>query len=79
MIKRHLGQILADAPADREAVGGERRWVLSWRLIITWQCPLMYVAYSFIYYFVGLSVVVCSPLVFQPWGPNSYVSLPQLC
>ncbi len=78
-IKRHLSQILAHVPADREAVGDSRRWVLSWKRVFIWQCPLMYVAYAIVYFFIGLSVVVCSPLVFQPWGPNSYVSLRPLC
>lgn len=49
-------------------------WKISWRSIFTWQCPMMFIAYSTLFYIVGLSVVVLTPLIKEDWGENSYVS-----
>lgn len=74
-MRRHLGQILVEvggSEGETEAGGGV--WTLSWRLVFTWQCPMMFIAYSTLFYIVGLSVVVLTPLVREDWGEDSYVS-----
>ena len=76
-LERHLGQLLIPV-----AVGGseERQqsvvvYQKSWKQIFTWQVPMMFVGYSFLFYFIGLTVVVCTPLIKQTeWGPDGYVS-----
>jgi hypothetical protein len=81
-IERHLSQILAkkDLPLpgpheNENAVEFPYKWQLSWRMIFTWQCPMMFIGYSFLFYFIGLTVVICSPLVYRvAWGPEIYVS-----
>lgn len=74
-MRRHLGQILIEvAGSESEAVAGGGVWVLSWRLVFTWQCPMMFIAYSTLFYIVGLSVVVLTPLIKEDWGENCYVS-----
>ncbi|KAK3690092.1 hypothetical protein B0T22DRAFT_462978 [Podospora appendiculata] len=84
MMRRHLSQILYEkkgprgsTPADGEAatVGSGSQWVLSWRQVFAWQCPMMFIAYSTVFYMVGLTVVVCTPLIWEDWGPNSYMAV----
>jgi hypothetical protein len=79
-IERQLSQILAREDVrrlspDEDAVEYPYKWQLSWRMIFTWQCPMMFIGYSFLFYFIGLTVVICSPLIYRvAWGPPIYVS-----
>ncbi|KAK3384943.1 hypothetical protein B0H63DRAFT_522291 [Podospora didyma] len=89
VMERHLNQILGRRQSILPAVrhddvggddndnmpGGELTWVLNWRLIFSWQCPMMFIAYSTLFYLVGLSVVAGTPLIAEEWGPSSYVSV----
>ncbi|KAF2176807.1 hypothetical protein K469DRAFT_755439 [Zopfia rhizophila CBS 207.26] len=83
-IKRHLNQLLVECPSrprnsDEAAQEYLQQWQLSWKLIFTWQCPMMFFGYSFLCYFIGLTVVVCTPLVNkEKWGPNIYVAVTYL-
>lgn len=66
-VRRHLGQLFCEV---------DGQWRLSWRMIFTWQVPMMFIGYSFLFYFIGLTVVVCTPLIRrEEWGPNIYVSI----
>ena len=73
-MRRHLGQILVEVGESESEAGAGGVWMLSWRLVFTWQCPMMFIAYSTLFYIVGLSVVVLTPLIREDWGENSYVS-----
>ncbi|KAK3321927.1 hypothetical protein B0H66DRAFT_183417 [Apodospora peruviana] len=81
-MRRHLSQILYERKRD-DCVSDEAgvtsssspSFSLSWRLLFTWQCPMMFIAYSTLFYVIGLTVVVCTPLIWEPWGPNSYTAI----
>ncbi|KAK3947688.1 hypothetical protein QBC32DRAFT_223631 [Pseudoneurospora amorphoporcata] len=54
----------------------EWRWTFSWRVMFVWQCPIMLITYSTVFYMVGLFVVVCTPVLeTRKWGPDSYVAV----
>lgn len=83
-IERQLSQLLTRGSARRRegrdsegnATEHMSEWQFSWRLIFTWQCPMMFIGYSTLFYFIGLTVVVCSPLIYgKPWGPEIWVSV----
>ncbi|KAK3376798.1 hypothetical protein B0T24DRAFT_229707 [Lasiosphaeria ovina] len=91
VMTRHLGQVLGRAKrkgagaatGDGEAAGQDLSytdgWVLNWRLIFNWQCPMMFIAYSTLFYMVGLTVVACTPLLTEEWGnTDTYVSVAYL-
>ena len=77
-IERHLSQLLISRPrTDGTSEHGQSslQWERCWKQIFTWQVPLMFVAYSFLFYFIGLTVVVCTPMFDgTEWGPKYYVS-----
>ncbi|KAM7192144.1 hypothetical protein V8F20_008979 [Naviculisporaceae sp. PSN 640] len=84
VLKRHLRQILYEFQEVKQTVRDEEvrqdrqeetKWNISWRSIFTWQCPMMFIAYSTLFYIVGLSVVVLTPLIKEDWGDNSYVAV----
>jgi len=88
VLRRHLSQILAEkqptvispsqgveaAHGSFQYGRGDASWEISWRLIFSWQCPMMFIGYSTLFYMIGLSTVVCTPLFQEEWGPNCYVS-----
>ena len=50
-------------------------WRPKWKMVFLWQCPQMFMSYSFILYLAGLILLVCTPLIKgQKWGPESNVS-----
>ncbi|KAJ6258791.1 hypothetical protein Dda_6845 [Drechslerella dactyloides] len=51
-----------------------RGWRVSWQMIFVWQIPMMAVGYSFLFYIIGLTVLIITPLIKEPWGDNSKVS-----
>ncbi|KAM7218863.1 hypothetical protein V8F06_005743, partial [Rhypophila decipiens] len=85
LMRRHLAQIVYEVPVVQSWSGEEQQngrgtestadWKISWRSIFTWQCPMMFIAYSTLFYIVGLSVVVLTPLIKEDWGENSYVAV----
>ncbi len=64
-MERHLSQLLIPRSAGGTSETGDAalEWQRSWKQIFTWQVPLMFVAYSFLFYFIGLTTVVCAPLI----------------
>ena len=76
-MERHLSQLLIPRSAGGTSETGDAalEWQRSWKQIFTWQVPLMFVAYSFLFYFIGLTTIVCAPLInWTEWGPEIYVS-----
>lgn len=79
-LRRHLGQILVERPVRRggsvETTGEiPPQWSISWRLIFAWQCPMMFFGYSTLLYFIGLTVIVCTPLIQERSGPTVKVGV----
>ena len=37
-------------------------FVPKWKMMFTWQCPMMFMAYSVCFYLGGLAIYVCTPL-----------------
>jgi hypothetical protein len=81
-ILRYLPQMLLRLPAqahDTEARSNEYdlgAWTVRWKMAFTWQIPMMFTGYSFFCYIIGLTILVCSPLIQnEPLGPASNVSL----
>lgn len=61
-------------PAAR--AGDSRQWALSSRRTFVWQCSIMLIAYSTVFYMVGLSVVVCTPVLEnRKWDSASYMAV----
>ncbi|KAK1779626.1 hypothetical protein QBC45DRAFT_441713 [Copromyces sp. CBS 386.78] len=61
---------------DQLTAPNPSRWTFSWRVMFVWQCPTMLIAYSTVFYMVGLFVVVCTPVLeTRKWGPDSYVAV----
>ncbi|KAF2731009.1 hypothetical protein EJ04DRAFT_398835, partial [Polyplosphaeria fusca] len=38
------------------------------KMVFTWQCPLMFMAYSVCFFLAGLTVLVCTPLMRREGG-----------
>ncbi|KAH7165192.1 hypothetical protein EDB81DRAFT_852139 [Dactylonectria macrodidyma] len=85
-IERQLSQLLTRGSARRRAAsdsedtttGQTPEWQFSWRLIFTWQCPMMFIGYSTLFYFIGLTVVVAMTYLTASgvsWGLFAYCSL----
>jgi len=80
-ILRYLPQMLLRLPAQPYGEGSSDEydlgvWTLRWKMVFTWQVPMMFTGYSFLCYIIGLTILACTPLIqSQPWGPASNVSL----
>jgi hypothetical protein len=66
--RRYLALILV-APPDRMrslAEDGGRDspqdYAIRWKMVFTWQAPMMLMAYAVIFFLAGLTVYVCTPL-----------------
>jgi hypothetical protein len=52
-------------------------WRPKWAMVFIWQCPMMFMSYSFSLFILGLTMFVCTPLIQrQKWGPDSDVRDP---
>ncbi|KAF3904570.1 hypothetical protein ABW21_db0202627 [Orbilia brochopaga] len=52
-----------------------RSWRVSWQMVFVWQIPMMAVGYSFLFYIIGLTVLIVTPLIKEPWGDNSKIAV----
>lgn len=46
-----------------EERGGTEEWRLCWKMIFIWQCPIMCLSYSVLFFLSGLMIFVCTPLI----------------
>ncbi|OCK92426.1 uncharacterized protein K441DRAFT_181536 [Cenococcum geophilum 1.58] len=81
-VQRYLPQLLLPAPSqsfDSERPRDEQflgNWTVRWKMVFTWQCPMMFTAYSFLCYLIGLTVLVGTPLLRrETWGPQSNIAV----
>jgi hypothetical protein len=65
---RYLALIIV-VPPDRLLHGaensmgeGSQNYAIRWKMVFTWQAPMMLMAYSVIFFLAGLTVYVCTPL-----------------
>ena len=49
-------------------------WRPRWKMVFTWQCPVMFMSYSVLLYAVGLTIYVCSPLIMGDSGDQRKAS-----
>ena len=50
-------------------------WKPRWKMVFTWQCPVMFMSYSVCFYLVGLTIFVCTPLIRgSEWNTGANVS-----
>lgn len=62
----------AESQPERSGVGS---WKPRWKMVFTWQCPMMFMSYSVCLFLLGLTMFVCTPLIRgDDWGPASNVS-----
>lgn len=68
-VKRYLPLMLSmTAQPDIEAEsqpssGGLGKWKPRWKMVFTWQCPMMFMSYSVCLFLAGLTILVCTPLI----------------
>ena len=44
-------------------------------MIFTWQCPIMFLSYSVLFFLAGLTILVCTPLIMgHSWDAGYSVS-----
>ena len=81
-IDRYLPMMLSEIPqpysaSERlEPQERLRKWRPRWKMIFTWQCPIMFMSYSVLLFMAGLTILVCTPLVREKeWETGSNVNL----
>lgn len=53
----------------------EMTWRPRYKMVFTWQCPIMFMSYSVCSYLAGLTIYVCTPLIRgNVWSAGSNVS-----
>jgi hypothetical protein len=66
--RRYLALIIVVPPDGMRHVAedsrgeGSQNYAIRWKMVFTWQAPMMLMAYSVIFFMVGLTVYVCTPL-----------------
>ena len=52
-----------------------QKWRPRWKMVFIWQCPIMFLSYSISCFLVGLTLLVCTPLIRgDGWNTASNVS-----
>jgi hypothetical protein len=50
-------------------------WKPRWKMVFTWQCPIMLMSYSVCLFLAGLTILICTPLIRGgEWSTDSNVS-----
>lgn len=63
----------AECLDDRDRIG---KWRPRWKMVFTWQCPMMFLAYSTLFFFAGLTIFVCTPLIRgYSWNTGANVAM----
>lgn len=80
-VTRYLPLMLTEARQHPYPAGSRRdeqvmrRWRPRWKMVFTWQCPIMFMSYSVCFYLAGLTIYVCTPLIRgHGWNSGSNVS-----
>lgn len=55
-----------------------KEWKPRWKMVFTWQCPMMFTSYSVCFFLSGLTIYVCTPLIRkEEWNTSSNVVVPR--
>jgi hypothetical protein len=50
-------------------------WKPRWKMVFTWQCPIMFMSYAVCLFLAGLTIFVCTPLIRGgKWSTSANVS-----
>jgi hypothetical protein len=66
--RKYLALILVVPPDRMQLMAEETRreisqsYAIRWKMVFTWQAPMMLMAYSVMFFMAGLTVYVCTPL-----------------
>ncbi|KAL8746583.1 MAG: hypothetical protein Q9190_001427 [Brigantiaea leucoxantha] len=59
---------------QREVQIGE--WRPRWKMVFTWQVPVMFMSYSACLFIAGLTIYICTPLLRgEEWSPSSNIAV----
>jgi hypothetical protein len=55
-----------------------QHYVPRWKMVFTWQAPVMFMSYSVCAFLGGLTILVCTPFIRheREWGSGHNVSIP---
>ena len=53
-------QAIEALPHSTDSIG---LWRPRWKMVFTWQCPIMFMSYSVNLFLLGLTVLVCTPFI----------------
>lgn len=78
-VRRYLPLMLTEVPPRNNGAGYDENdigeWRPRWKMVFTWQCSIMFLAYSVTFYLVGLTIFICTPLIRRDtWSTGSNVS-----
>jgi len=78
-VRRYLPLILTEVPPRNSRAGYDENDIGEWRprskMVFTWQCSIMFLAYSVTFYLAGLTILVSTPLIRrETWSTHSDVS-----
>jgi hypothetical protein len=81
-IRRYLPLMLTELRKHRDeaetqaGTAGVGIWKPRWKMVFTWQCPMMFMSYSVTSFLLGLTMFVCTPLIQgEAWSTESDVSI----
>lgn len=81
-VARYLPLMLTEVRRHHSPTGSRREvvemkaWRPRWKMVFTWQCPIMFMSYAVSFYLAGLAIYVCTPLIRgHGWNAGSNVSL----
>ncbi len=76
-VRRYLPLMLTEERSNRAGYdeNGIGEWRPRWKMVFTWQCSIMFLAYSVTFYLAGLTIFICTPLIRrETWSTSSNVS-----
>ena len=81
-VARYLPLMLTEVRQHHAPTGSRREvvemraWRPRWKMVFTWQCPIMFMSYAVTFYLAGLAIYVCTPLIRgHGWNAGANVSL----
>lgn len=83
VVRRYLLVLLSERKPGTTSEGKQDQtassigvWEPKWKMVFTWQCAMMFMSYSVCLFILGLTMLVCTPLIKdEHWTDASTVSL----
>lgn len=73
-----MSEVLQRGPTAERFDNGDTigEWKPRWKMMFIWQCPIMFMSYSVLFFLAGLTIFVCTPLIrWNGWNTGSNVSV----